>query len=301
MMSNKTLGRVLGVAVAAAAMSQTAQAALVWIDPDGPAGVNPPVLVGSIDLLPGNALNKNVLLPNSTQFTNYYQARVGAFLDANNNVIPVVGLNDPASPNHFEITVVAQFDLTVTSSTVGPGTATTGTALASVQPVNFVRFYYDTNVNASDLAGTGFADGTKILEGAATFFGGTFVEFTGFPPANFDNYGVNDYPGIKSNTGTGGALVEASITSTDPGFFISPPSVLGMNFSTTNGEPFNDTNPSQQFLGIPANVGAINGVSGPDIQVQADAAASFLVPEPGALALMGLVALALRRVRRHRR
>lgn len=300
MISKKTLVWACG-AVTLAAMAQMTQAAIVMIDPDGPAGINPAVQVGSIDLLPGNALNKDALAGGGAAiFTNYYQARVAALLDSSGNVIPILGLNDPASPNSFELTIVAQFNLAVTGQNAGPGTVTTTTALA-VSPTNFVRLFYDGNVDASDLAGTGFANGTQILNASATAFAGTFIELLALPPAVFDNFGANNYPGVLSSTGIGGAAVDAAIASTDPTFFIAPPSAIGMNFSTTNAMPFSQTNPSAQFLGIPANIGGINGVSGPDIQVQADAAVSFAVPEPGSLGLLGAASLALNFRRRHRR
>jgi hypothetical protein len=300
MMSINMLSRVLGIAVAGAGMGQAAQGALVWIDPYGTGGANK-VAVESIDILPGNALNKNVLVPNASQFTNYYQARVGAFLDANGNVIQVPGLNvtDPSDPNYgrrFEITVVAQFDLTVTADSTS---TTTHTQLASSQPTNFVKFFYDTNVNADDLAGTGFNDGTPILVGSATSFEGIFLDFG--TSSAFDKFGINNYPGITSDNGTGGATAVANVNTTDPAFFISPPSVIGLDFSTDNQMPFDKTNPSQLFMGMPANIGAINGVSGPDIQVQADASVSFVVPEPASLTVLGLASLALLRVRRRRR
>lgn len=299
-MSKMKLASLLGASVVGVALSQTAGAAVITFDPDG-AGPLAPIQAASFDLLPGNSLNQGVLASPNGHFTNLFQARLGSFLDQNGNVIPVPGLNDPNSPNHFEITIVSQFDLDITGLFPGPVTTTTS-ALSPLQRQNFLRFYYDSNVNASDLAGTGFTDGTMILDGTATFVGGSFSEFSFLPPAPFDQFGTNNYPGVTSNTGIGGTTVDAAVSFTDNNFFTASPAVISLNASTTNSEPFSQANPSHQFFGsIPANIGAVNGVSGPDIQLQTDAVASFVVvPEPGSVMFLTLGALAMGiRRRRH--
>ena len=67
-----------------------------------------------------------------------------------------------------------------------------------------------------------------------------------------------------------------------------------------------ETDPSKQFVGIdgvtpviPA-LGAVNGISGPDVIIEADANATFsVVPEPLSAGLMALGAMALLRKRKN--
>jgi hypothetical protein len=71
--------------------------------------------------------------------------------------------------------------------------------------------------------------------------------------------------------------------------------------NTSNITPFGQVNPSSQFSingiangGTPNNIGAINGIIGPNFQFQADANSSFTrqaIPEPGTLALLGAVCM----------
>lgn len=282
---------VLGLGLGIFAASPIASAAIVTVDPDGGAAANAAVSVGSIDFLPGNALNKNALI-SPLLFGNMYQARVGSLLDANGGVIQIVGLNDATSASKFELTIVAQFDLQASYFYDQFNNLTTTTTLAPQQTTNYFQVYYDSKMNANDLTGVGFNDGTLIMSGYAKFFGGSFVEFAMFPPTNLDQFGSNDWAGTLSNTGVGGSSVNAAVTYINPAFFQS--GILEMNFSTTNSEPYNQINPSQTFInGVPANIGAVNGKTGPDIIVQGDAVASFVVPEPGAFLVLGLSSLGL--------
>jgi len=275
-------------------LSPVAKAAIVTIDPDGLAGINNPVQVGSIDFLPGNALNQNAINvadPTSVpaQFTNYYQARLGSLLDQNGNVIQVAGLNST-----FEITIVSQFDLTPSIYQDQFNNLITTTALApqTANSVNYFQIYYDSKMNANDLSGVGFNDGTLIMSGSISFFGGSFVEFGVFPKTLLDQFGANDWGNTLSNTGVGGSAVTAEVSYVNTDFFSS--NIQQMNFNTTNAEPYNQINPSKSFInGIIPNIGAINGQTGPDIIVQGDAVASFVVPEPGVFMLMGISSLGL--------
>jgi len=307
-MQTKTIASLFGATLASAALSQAASASLLMFDPDG-AGPNPAVQVASFDLLPGNSLNQGVLTQQTAQtgvFTNLFQAKLGSLLDTNGNVIPVPGLN-----SSFEITVVAQFDLAITGITPGPASITQ-TALAPTpnNPTNFVRFYYDGVVNANDLAGTGFKDGTMILDATATAAPGVFMEFfnvlTGsatIPPVNLDQFGANNWAGTTSNTGQGSTVIDAAVGASDSSFFIDGLNVVSLNAVTANSEPFNKVNPSRFFFDtIPSNVGNVNGQSGPDILVQTDASVSFVVvPEPASVAMMALSGLAMGlRIRRRK-
>ena len=282
---------VMGLGFGLLACSSNAKAAVVIMDPDGPTGISGDVAVGMIDFLPGNALNKDALI-NPAHFTNYYQARVGSLTDANGVVIPLAGLNDASSSNKYELTVVSRFDLDATYYPTPMGYFT-NTQLSPIQTVvNFFTIYYDPSMNANDLLGTGFDDGTPIMSGTVTYFNGNFGESTQLPPVALDQFGVDNYPNTLSNIGNGGTDTLAVINVTpNPNFIKS--NVWGMYVSSSNTEPYRQVDPSNSFMGIPANVGAVNGRTGPDVIVQADASASFIVPEPGSLAILGISAAGL--------
>ena len=302
-MKKGTFAGMLGLAVGCIALTQGANAA-VLIDVDGP-GTNAAVQVESFDFLPGNSLNVGALAQGATQFTNLYQARLGAVLDSGGNVVMLPGLNDLPHGNSFEITAVAQFDLQVTGYNPGVALTTTTTAIVTApNTVNYVKFYYDPTPNANDLAGTGFDDGILILEGYATFGGSSFVEFNTLAPVAFDQFGSNNYPGVATKTGVGGLVLDAAVTSTNPAFFGTPLAVASINSSTTNVFPFQQIDPSKQFVDsngpVVPSIGTINGVNGRDIQIQTDATVSFRpIPEPASMMLLGLGAMGML-VRRRR-
>ena len=317
-MSKGTITRLFGLTVGCAAMTQIANAAIM-VDIDGP-GVNSPTAIESFDFLPGNSLNVGALTPavlpppigSSAPFKNLFQARLGAVLDQGGNVVMLTGLNDTnvLNPSRFEITVVAEFDLAVTGNTTNPILTTTTTQILPNSGVNYVRVYFDKNVNANDLAGTGFTDGTLILEGKATFGGSSLVEFNTLPAVAFDQFNTNDYPTVQTKTGVGGLTLDANVINTHAAFFLSSLGVASINASTTNVFPFKQINPSHQFTsdpGVPVavvpNIGTINGnpqFGGRDIQFQTDATVSFTaVPEPGTLMVLGLGTLGLMLRRRH--
>ena len=295
-MGNATRFAMLAACVGIASIAAPALANVISFDPDG-SGVLAPINVASFDLLPGSSLNEAVIPGQvGSTATVLFQARLGSFLDGSGKVIQVPGLNDPSNANHFQITVTAQFNVTITAQTTAAGTQTTVLALAASQPTNFIHYYYSNalsggQLTAVDLAGTGFTDGTLIANGSATSVNAVFTALTSVAPTNLDNFGNNDWAGTSTVTGVGGTSFDASISFADPRWFLSPVTALSGN--TTDALSYQQADPSKKFFGtVTPNLGAINGASGPDIEFQTDGVTSF-IPEPASLLLLATGAAAL--------
>tara|TARA_R110000823_G_scaffold210224_14_gene340583 strand:- start:14181 stop:15242 length:1062 start_codon:yes stop_codon:yes gene_type:complete len=201
---------------------------------------------------------------------------------------------------------------------------------------NFFEIYYDDSIDASSLGGTGYNDGTLIAAGTvASVIGNFTTQFTfidgnddgnydpgndtiigsGNPTGGFalldsspngDNWG-----GQQSVVGVGSTALTADVTFQNNDFFKSNISSLTMDleFNTSNILPFSQTNPAQSYwdgssqVGFgSADIGEINGLSGPDIIFQSDANNSFNVevPEPKTVLLFALGLLLLGATTRRR-
>lgn len=299
----------LALTLAALGLGPTARAAVVIdFDPNGTAGARTESVL-QFDEAVGNALAVGSILtpgvPNFlTPFTVLYQARIGLLVDGNGDVVAVPGFDTAG-----ELTIVSSFREVQTIT--GPNSVSLSTN--TDQTGSFVRIYFDPSNNADNLAGTGFDNGTLIYEGTVNQGGvGSFANTPG-AIADFDNVGVNNYPGIQTVVGAGGTSITANTTFQDPNFFLTSIATLEFAFNTSNVVPFAQVNPSMTFAfaGVTPNLGpgpgvTINGFSGPDFQFQADANSSFQVaiPEPatvsGALVGVGLLGLGALRARRRR-
>lgn len=300
------------------------------INIDTTGGSGPVLSVGSLDWSVGNALSvanpgDNIagtnVAPGKSFFT-YAHGTLGNFQDSSGNAITSNGgLN-----SSYNWTFVAGFE-----EQYGAGSVAGNTNFSVVNNAkNFFQIYYDPNRDANMLAGTGFNNGTLVLEARGTAAGASGIgNFTAVPgqTANLDSFGTNQYPDIQSVVGTGGTLIDATVTSVNSNFILSSLNniILNLSFNTSNKLPFDETNPSSCFWdantssyvmgagngygGCGTNstgtVGSLNGVTGPNVMFQADANNSFntTIPEPASLALvgMGLAAMGATISRRRKR
>jgi hypothetical protein len=301
--SYKALGLALLLAVSALVGSaSTTQADVIPFNPTGGGAVGAIPITG-FDELPGNALAKNVI-QNGTitvgeTFNLYYQASVGKLLNGNTSV------NLPANT---QITVLAGFTERVTGLTTGiDGSVTATFALAPIgtpNAINFVKFYESpTPPSADNATGANFAQGNLFLQATVDPTkpnGGNFTRF-------FNSIGpIAPGSAQQSVSGSGSTSLIANIVpgSALPGYFPSNSTlqIISLDFQTTTSLPFsNGTSPSSGFNStgmlntpdITPNLGAVNGVNGPDFQFQADASNGFTTPEPSSVVLtaMGLVGM----------
>ena len=259
----------------------------ILFNPTGTAAT-PTETIGGLDEAPGNALAVDALpLAVGKTFQLDYQATVAALLSPTGVEFSPPGLNST-----YQLTAVASFTEVVESLTPSGGVATF--ALAPTQaPNSFFELYYNPAVIANNLAGTGFNSGTLILSGKpdpTVTNSGNFalaLDASGNPVIQpLNQFDTANNPGELTVTGAGSALNSADATSIDPAFFVTPVTQLAFNTSTT--VPFETTDPSSLFVSQPGGVpptlvpnrGAINGVSGPDFQFQADANNSFTAAAP---------------------
>ena len=314
---------VLRVAVAALAVALAlapgAQAAsVIQIDPDG-GGAQGTISVGSLDWNVGNALIQTIEAKTSQD---YGQSNLANFNNSAAQPITGTGLS-----TNYEWTYVLGVNSAVSQTL--PVTILTPTTGGE----NFFKIYYDASKNSNALAGTGYADGTVILTGHFSLIGlQTFTAGAGnghvdinldgidditLQPIPLDQFGTNNYPTINSVVGAGGGSLQVIVDSFDPAFFLTPPSVISLNFNTANTLNYTETDPSALFTtaggttagATAGSIGSCNGCineTAPNVMLQVDASTSFdvaAVPLPGALMLVGAgvsVLAGLAAVRRRR-
>lgn len=291
----------------------------------GPAGTTPGAL-GANEIVAGTSVVGGTVVP----FSTFYQAKLTGLL--------IDGIASPVSPpglnNTYELTAVARFDEQVSSISINPNT---GAAIVTFQHVpsasEYLEIYFGSGAqkNADDLLGTGFNDGTLVLESdiVSSFFASNFETLNAV--GLLDTSSIDNYNGQISVVGSGSVRFDGEVTDFDSTFFVDVLSTLGFSAST-NGNlklPFAEVNPGEAFLigsdgtaagEIPllagagnvfdpvTGIGTINGgqfgprfPGGASVQFQADVNTSFtrvpgVVPEPAtaALGIMALAGLALR-------
>ncbi len=159
---NNRMGKIAGLIAGSLLAASTSHASIVF-DPDGAGGFVAPIPdVQEFDWGVGNVVAKHALvspggplLPVGSSFTTYYQARLQGF-QLTTGTSGGTGL-----PFGHEITVVAGFRQEITS--LSPDGSDASFEIID-HTDNFVRVYYHTPSNSNISNGTGFDDGTLILQ-----------------------------------------------------------------------------------------------------------------------------------------
>jgi hypothetical protein len=309
-------------------------ASAVTINPDN-GGIDGEINASALDWTPGNILvtpvaplaNVNAIAVGDVLQT-YVQASLGSFLNSGGSVIGGTSLNGGTAASNYEWTFVMAFQEEVTSVTgsIGAGGATFVTVGGGT---NYFNIYYDPILNSNAGNGYGYADdvgnnagvSTAILILSGTVLPGDTSDFVAsdtVPPGNLDTFGADNYTGVDSIVGSGGAQLTIKVSFANLAFFPGgAPSVLEIDFDSQQNATYAQTNPSSCFYDDAADayldgagtntlgnstaataagftdcatssVGSLNGIDGPNLMLQADASASFAVPEPASLALLGL-------------
>lgn len=305
-----TLTATASAMISLGAFGSIASAAIFTFDPDGPAPANGPAAISGLDWSVGNSLAANrVPAVVGNGYEQYYQTTLAGVINGNGTTVAPVGLNST-----FEITAVARMSQFIDGVTNNSGVTNVHSRLSPGQAQSaFFEIYYDDTPDASNLAGTGFNNGTLIFSGAplghrpnSSVFANAATENGAPIVENYDDFGADDYPQIVSLVGSGGMNFETAVDTANANFFIS--TITTMFFNTSLTTPFRETDPSHLFAGVAGggaslitpNLGSINGATGPDFQFQADANSTFTgIPEPlsTATSLLCLGGLMLRRRR----
>jgi hypothetical protein len=276
-----------------------------YFDPTGTGNFAGKPLLGTFDFAVGNAL-ADAAVPvttTPTAFNLYAQSHLGSFLTADNS--NVVSLTDLGAGAGAELTYQA------TIQEVGfAASANTAQFLSLGGTFNM---WYQGAGDFNVVTGTGYGNGVNILSGSVrSGDGSVFSVFGGGAGTLLDQNGADNQNGTFTVTGAGGgqlAVVQMTFNTNYIRIIGDPAQLLvTLGFNTSFITPFQQTDPSDQIVGQTPNYSVVNGVrvnglfptggcqtetgvasAGPcDFHFQADANASFQVPEPASLALLGL-------------
>jgi hypothetical protein len=241
------------IAVAVAlALGAPISAHAVLIDPDG-AGPASAVNVGSLDWTQTSFLAQGgqtaianftsgacVATPSLCQFTILTMANLGNFVATDGTT----NIQNTGLGTNYQWTMVASFTETVTGVL---GDIATFSTVPSI-PGN-LEIFYDTNLNANALTGSGFNDGRLILQGTAIQNASGNFQVTDSTPVPLDGFGANDYTGQNTVSGTGSnTSIGVGGLTTDPAFFLGALSTFGISFQNVSiGLPYGTTDPSDCF------------------------------------------------------
>lgn len=301
----------LSLAAVAALSVAASSAHAVVFDFDGVGGSAVTRDVISLDWLPDNALSIGALSTPPNQdgtrvLQTVAQGTLGIFGTTVGNRSALF------EDRGVEYTFQTSFFETAT------GIGTNAASFVLAPGANYFRVYADFAGNSNQVTGTGYGDGTLILEGFIDSLTGTFTDATrqsGAPIIGLDQFsnGTNGDVdgGVTTHVGNGSNTVNVDITFLDPNFFLGNVASLVVNLNygdTTNlASPFITAQPSDLVVGITPSYSNVDGaaVNGAnctvggiteagartrncDFHFQSDASGSFRVAEPGSLALIGL-------------
>lgn len=316
--------KLLSVLVAAglSAALGSAHASTFSFDPDG-AGAGAAISGASIfDQAAGSTLavggaGGGTALAVGTQLTNLYQANLSAVQAGNTANLFANGTNG------LFFTFVATFTEVVTSSTVvlvdntQPFDPVTNPALFAQNTFSVIGGTFKMCAQSAlgdNLAGTGFScAGNGILSGSISSGSASTAAFFTQGLGTLDQGGGNgdQWGGTQTIATTGAANLNATINFADANYFPDLPVGISFVMAAVNSSlitPFNQVDPSLQFSSdtiangdVAANVGPINGITGPNFIFQSDANASIVIPEPASLAIVGLGLAALGLTSRRRK
>lgn len=304
----------LALAVTAAGLLGSVQSAMAdafTFNPTGGAST-PTYTINGLGFGAGNALAVNAIpLTVGSTFQVYFQTHLTSLTG------PTAPASVPGLNSSYQITEVATLTEQVASITTGP-TGTTANFTLIPGANDRISIYYNPAVVFNDAAGTGFTAGLQIAQlSPSNFTGSSFLDKTaggGAGTVMFNQTGAGNGLGAQSHVGSGSTGINNGVTSYNPAFFQPPtgnPTLTSSIFNSNLAAPFDAVSPSVLFtnpitsVSFPANIGAVNGQSGPDFQLQVSGfTQSFSaapVPEPASVTLMGLGVIgALVVVRRQR-
>lgn len=302
-MFKKTL---VAASLALAALSAQASVA-INIDFDGAGGLESATAIRSLDWAPNSILITSTVVGQNAAapvvgdiVQTYAQATLGSAIDGAGNLYNPLGLNS-SSPAGYEWTFVAGFREVITGFQGVPGNGTVTLQTAS-GGINFFEVYVSKK-DSNALAGTGYSNGTKILSGTIDAYNAltdvgksSFTTTTGTTLQPLDGSNGNNYPGMTSVTGSGTGDLSATVGYVDHNYFtnLNVSDLVNLFLQTNLGLPFGQVDPSALVAGQPGatlgSIGPVNGITGPNLLLQSDAASNFSrqIPEPATLALAGV-------------
>ena len=268
---------------------------------------------GLLDQAPGNtnALNGSGgggPVPIGTVIADLYQANLGSVQAQDTTNLFSNGTNGGFGGAKRFFTFVASFTEVVVGSSftpLGGGAFKLGNEFV-LNPGGTFKMCAK-SVIGNNLTGVGFGcAGNGILSGRITGGDSSQTVTVRGPFVPLDQAGGNDWPGVTTLSSIGSADITAVVTFVDSMYFpdLRIDTKIAINSSLIT--PYKQVDPSRRFSSglvtddTATNIGAVNGVSGPNFIFQSDANNSFDAPEPGVLALGGiaLAGLALMRSRR---